>query len=159
MIRRINLLTAVFFIAISYPSQLFAQNHMHHDSTMHHHEADTTGKETGMQMEMSHAYSRNLPAGRNGSGTSWSPDASPMFMCMLSDHHNGSWMFHGSFFLRYNDQDVFDKGIRGEKKIDGPNWFMVLYNKNVGTKGLFNATIMASLDPFTVGESGYPLLF
>src|SRR6187402_1508952 len=32
----------------------------------------------------SHAYSRNLSMSRNGSGTGWNPDASPMYMWMKS---------------------------------------------------------------------------
>ena len=36
----------------------------------------------GMQMSMgnmSHSFSLNVPMSRNGSGTSWSPDAAPMY--------------------------------------------------------------------------------
>ena len=37
-----------------------------------------------MDMPMSHAFSRNLPMNRNGSGTGWLPDASPMYGYMIS---------------------------------------------------------------------------
>ena len=36
-------------------------------------------KDMNHHMSMSHVYSLNLPMGRNGSGTSWLPDASPMY--------------------------------------------------------------------------------
>jgi len=36
----------------------------------------------------SHGYSKNLPMSRNGSGTGWSPDASPMYMWMKSTKKN-----------------------------------------------------------------------
>ncbi|MBC7827286.1 MAG: acid shock protein [Chitinophagaceae bacterium] len=107
---------------------------------------------------MAHAYSRNLPMSRNGSGTGWLPDASPMYMYMQGNK-TSNWMVHGNIFLRYNKQDVFGKGSRGDAKIDVPNWFMGMYNRLVGSKGLFNATAMISFDPLTVGEKGYPLLF
>jgi hypothetical protein len=95
---------------------------------------------------------------RNGSGTSWMPDASPMFMYMKSKG-NTSWMVHGSAFLRYNKQDVFNKGSRGGDKVDAPNWFMVMMNTKTGKRGLLHVSAMLSLDPLTVGKAGYPLLF
>ena len=106
----------------------------------------------------SHAYSRNLPMSRNGSGTGWNPDASPMYMWMKSSG-NTDWMFHGNIFLRYTNQDIFKSGIRGAGKIDAPNWFMTMMNKKIGEKGLLNVTAMVSFDRITEGGNGYPLLF
>jgi len=106
----------------------------------------------------SHAYSRNLPMSRNGSGTGWNPDASPMFMSMKSSDKT-DWMFHGSIFLRYINQDIFSAGSRGADKFDAPNWFMTMMNRKIGNKGLLNATVMISLDRLTEGGEGYPLLF
>jgi hypothetical protein len=107
---------------------------------------------------MTHSYSRNLPMNRNGSGTGWVPDSSPMYMYM-NGNKKSNWMFHGNIVVRYNKQDVFGKGSRGDTKIDVPNWFMGMYNRLVGSRGLFNATAMISFDPVTVGARGYPLLF
>lgn len=109
-------------------------------------------------MNMSHAFSKNLPMTRNGSGTSWNPDNSPMFGYMF---HKNSWMFmvHGSVYLRYNKQDLFEKGSRGDAKFDAPNMAMFMGQRNVGKKGLFHFSTMLSLDPWTVGGNGYPLLF
>lgn len=115
--------------------------HMQHDSVL-----------------MTHAFSRNLPMSRNGSGTGWVPDASPMYMYMHGNAKS-NWMIHGNVVFRYNNQDVFGKGSRGDTKIDAPNWFMGMYNRLVGKRGLFNATAMISFDPVTVGARGYPLLF
>src|SRR5690349_10085671 len=72
----------------------------------------------------SHSYSRNLPMNRNGSGTSWLPDASPMYMIMKAGNKT-DWMFHGNIFLRYTNTDIFKNGKRGNDKVDAPNWFMV----------------------------------
>jgi hypothetical protein len=50
-------------------------------------------------MSMSHVYSRNLPMNRNGSGTGWLPDASPMYGYMFHTSRS-MYMLHGNFFLR-----------------------------------------------------------
>ncbi|HET9825980.1 MAG TPA: hypothetical protein VFP87_11630 [Chitinophagaceae bacterium] len=111
-----------------------------------------------MNMSMSHSFSRNLPMNRDGSGTSWMPDASPMYMYMAMKNKS-IFMLHGNIFLRYTRQDLFDKGSRGGHHFDAPNWFMGMYDKYIGEKGLFNATAMISLDPLLVTKRGYPLLF
>lgn len=107
---------------------------------------------------MTHAFSRSLPMSRNASGTAWVPDTSPMYMYMLGNKRSNI-MIHGNLVVRYNKQDITGKGSRGDTKIDAPNWFMGMYNRAVGRKGLLNATAMISFDPLTVGERGYPLLF
>ena len=107
---------------------------------------------------MSHAFSLHLPMSRNGSGTGWLPDASPMYGYML---HSKKWMYmlHGSVFLRYNSQDVAGKGTRGDDRFDAPTWFMLMGQRRVGKNGLFHFNTMLSLDPLIEGGRGYPLLF
>jgi len=123
---------------------------------------DTMASGTEMHMHdmgsMSHAYSLNLPMTRNGSGTGWLPDNSPMYGKML---HTGRWMFmlHGNLFIRYNSQDVFNNGGRGDSKVDAPNWLMLMGQRKVGRRGLFHFSTMFSLDALIAGGSGYPLLF
>lgn len=145
-------------VIVWYTSGLSAQEH-------HHQTADTSrpsSEEAAVQQDntslMTHAYSLSLPMSRNGSGTSWQPDASPMYMYLRANARS-NWAIHGNVVLRYNNQDVFKKGSRGAAKVDAPNWFMGMYNRRVGSRGLFNATAMISFDPFTVGKNGYPLLF
>jgi hypothetical protein len=133
------------------------QDHMHNDMDMH--EGHMHGDDHGsMMMMMSHAFSRNLPMTRNGSGTAWLPDNAPMYGYMF---HGGKWMYmlHGDVFLRYNKQDLLDKGSRGNAKFDAPNMIMLMGQRNIGEKGLFHFNTMISFDPFTVGGNGYPLLF
>lgn len=136
----------------------FAQDHQHQQ----HSDTSRLRKEIaaseGEGILMTHAYSLNLPMSRNGSGTSWQPDITPMYMYMRGNARS-NWMIHGNVVLRYNNQDVFNKGSRGAAKVDAPNWFMGMYNRKIGSAGLFNATAMVSFDPFTVGQNGYPLLF
>lgn len=120
------------------------------DTSMHQHHAS--------DVPMTHAFSLNLPMTRNGSGTGWLPDASPMYGYMF---HTPKWMYmlHGSIFLRYNNQDFSDKGSRGDAKFDVPNWFMFMGQRRVGQKGLFHFSSMFSLDEAIAGGDGYPLLF
>lgn len=118
-------------------------------------QTDHSGHDMGL---MTHAYSLNLPMNRNGSGTSWLPDNSPMYMYMTGNSRT-NFMFHGNVFLRYTSTDFTASGTRGGTKFDAPNWFMGMMNHRVGRKGLFNATVMVSFDRLIMGGAGYPLLF
>jgi hypothetical protein len=132
---------------------------MHDHSNVNH---DTMGMHDHMHMEtmggMNHAFSLNLPMNRNGSGTGWLPDASPMYGYMF---HKKKWMYmlHGNLFLRYNSQDFTNKGSRGASKFDAPDWVMFMGQRQVGKSGLFHFNTMFSLDAAIAGGSGYPLLF
>ena len=123
-----------------------------------HHQKDTVlvKKDTGKAMDHSdhsmhdksdvdgmptHAFSRNLPMSRNGSGTAWSPDNSPMYMWMKQGTKT-DWMFHGNVFLRYTNTDIFNSGSRGSAKWGAPNWFMDMMNDRVGDKGLKRGCLM-----------------
>jgi hypothetical protein len=116
------------------------------------------GMDMGDMNIMSSAQSKNLPMGRDGSGTSWLPDASPMYGIML---HSGPWsyMLHGNISFRYTNQDFSNKGERGGYKVDAPNWFMGMAQRQVGKSGLLHFNLMMSLDRLTEGGNGYPLLF
>ncbi|SES85362.1 hypothetical protein [Hymenobacter actinosclerus] len=122
-------------------------------------EMDHSSMDHGGLENMSHAYSRNLPMNRNGSGTAWNPDNTPMYMWM---HHKGAWMImnHGAISPRFTSQNIGRKnGQRGGSTFDAPNWFMTMAQRNIGQKGLLNFTAMLSLDVITDGNNGYPLLF
>lgn len=128
-------------------------------SHAHLHHAGMSHSQPGHgAMHMSHAYSRNLPMARNGSGTAWNPDNTPMYMWM---HHKGSWMImnHGAVSLRYSRQNLGRHDRRHGSSVGAPNWFMTMAQRPVGEKGLLNLTAMFSLDPLTEGGNGYPLLF
>ncbi len=132
---------------------------MPHD--MHNMNMDTMHNMNEMNMpmgNMSHSFSLNLPMSRNGSGTSWNADATPMFGQM---YHSKKWMYmlHYNLFIRYNKQDLSNKGSRGDEMVDAPNWLMFMGQKQVGEKGLFWFGTMFSLDAVVTGQRGYPLLF
>ncbi len=126
---------------------------------MHHGDQEMEGMDMGsMEMPMNHSLSLNLPMERDGSGTGWLPDASPMYGFMVHAH---SWMFmfHGDIFPRYDKADLFNKGSRGGEKWDAPDMLMAMGQRKLGEHGLFHFNIMLSTDPLIDGGYGYPLLF
>ncbi len=143
---------------------------MNHIKGMSHKTTDTTKRQmsgmddmdmSGMDLNdvgMNSQFSKNIPMSRDGSGTSWQPDESPMYAYMI---HGKKWMsmVHGNIFARYNNQDIFNAGSRGGSKFDAPNMIMGMTQRKVGRNGLFAINTMISLDPFTVGAGGYPLLY
>jgi hypothetical protein len=130
---------------------------INHD--MHNHkETNNEMSNADNEISMPHSFSLSLPMNRNGSGTGWLPDESPMNGYML---HKGKWMlmFHGSIFLRYTSSDITKEGSRGSSMWDAPNWFMGMVQRKIGDDGLLKFSLMMSLDRLTEGGSGYPLLF
>lgn len=109
-------------------------------------------------MMMTSALFPGLPMSREGSGTSWQPDSSPVYAWHAAA---GSWtlMIHGGAFIRYMSQDAGQAGTRGGNKFDAPNWVMIMAQPPRGEKGGFSFRGMFSLDRITEGGSGYPLLF
>ena len=91
-----------------------------------------------------------VPASREGSGTSWLPDASPMYAV----HQNeGSWelMAHGNVFLQY----LVDQDPRGVDQFGSINWLMGMARRPLAG-GRFGVKTMLSLEPATIGGCGYP---
>lgn len=88
------------------------------------------------------------------SGTGANPASWPMPMVMK---HAGSWntMFMGTVFL----VDTQQSGPRGGDKLYSANWFMATAEHSLGAKGAFQADLMLSLDPATITNRRYPLLF
>jgi len=87
---------------------------------------------------------------REGSGTAWLPDDSPMYA-----YHriSGPWelMLHGSLSVHY----VNEGGDRGEEGFDATNWIMGMASR-AAAGGDLTLRAMGSLDPLTAGECGYP---
>jgi hypothetical protein len=125
-------------------------NHQSHE--MHEHPPSHAGYE--MRMEMPSSIDLADPMSREGSGTSWIPDSSPMYAKMFMFDDN-MLMLHGAIFPRYTNVST----RRGDDRIDAPNWFMAMYSHPLGDSAQFGARLMMSLDPLTEGGRGYPLLF
>jgi hypothetical protein len=88
------------------------------------------------------------------SGTSQNPLSSPTPMRMI---HIGGWnmMFMANAFL----VDTQQSGPRGGDKLYSTNWFMASASRRTGAKGTFAADLMLSLEPATITDRRYPLLF
>ena len=93
-----------------------------------------------------------IPMERMGSGTSWIPDAVslPARHFMVRD-----WtvMVHGFAFLQYDAQS----GPYGASQLGSLNWAMFMADHALAG-GRVQLRFMPSLDPWTVGPCGYPLV-
>jgi len=87
---------------------------------------------------------------REGSGTSWQPDSSPMY-AYHRDARDWRLMLHGNAFVQY----VRDGGGRGDGQLGSTNWLMGMARRKVGA-GELTLRAMLSAEPLTVGECGYP---
>ncbi|HEX4696246.1 MAG TPA: heavy metal-binding domain-containing protein, partial [Candidatus Udaeobacter sp.] len=121
-------------------------SHMSHPSDATHH--------AEMEMSMHSTIDLADPMSREGSGTSWLPDSSPMYGRMFMFGEN-MLMLHGAIFPRYTNVST----RRGDDRIDAPNWFMAMFSHPLGESTQFGSRLMMSLDPLTEGGRGYPLLF
>lgn len=144
-----------FFFANILKAQTDTSMHMHN---MH----DMDDMPVMDTMKMTSLFSPNLPMSRDGSGTSWQPDDSPVMMYMKmfkkSAHGETSLMVHGNIFIRYTSQDATHAGNRGGQAFDAPNWIMLML-AHKRAEDLFSFHLMMSADAFTEGGNGYPLLF
>lgn len=89
---------------------------------------------------------------RDGSGTSWMPDASPMQSLM---HHRGAWMLmlHGNAFVQFMNAG----SLRGDTQFGSVNWIMGMAQRPAAG-GQVQLRSMFSIEPITVGRCGYPNL-
>jgi hypothetical protein len=89
----------------------------------------------------------------NGSGTSWQPASTPMYMLHWQ---KGDWMvmLHGEAKIGVNSQG----GPRGVTKFESMNWIMPMASRKVGP-GRLELRGMFSLEPFTLSPGGSPELF
>src|SRR3954463_8329817 len=120
-----------------------AQEHEH----QHHHEAKAAEPESGQPQPLV------LPHAREGSGTSWLPDSSPVYA-----HHfsAGDWMLmlHYSVFAGYDDQ----WSDRGSRRFTAVNWVMGMASHPL-LGGELTLRSMLSAEPATMGgEKAFPLL-
>lgn len=87
------------------------------------------------------------------SGTSAEPNSTPTPMLMTQ---KGAWMlmFHANVFVA----DIQQSSARGGDKLFSANWFMGMAQRQAGP-GVFTVRAMLSLEPGTVTDRRYPLLF
>jgi hypothetical protein len=89
---------------------------------------------------------------REGSGTSWLPDESPMY-ALHAQAKGWMLMAHGNGFLQY----LHDSGDRGSEQTGSINWLMGMAYRPAGA-GRFTLRGMVSVEPWTIGGCGYPNL-
>jgi hypothetical protein len=106
-------------------------------------------------MDIRVGYARNnfIAMGQMGSGTSWQPTTTPMYMwSKVLD----KWLLfiHADAKLGVNSQG----GPRGVTKFESQNWVMPMAFRRVG-RGTLQLRGMFSLEPFSFSPGGSPQLF
>ena len=101
------------------------------------HEGDATGQEGQAGHDMT-------DMAREGSGTSWLPDDSPMYAIPAL---RGQWtlMFHENAFLQF----FHESGARGDNQAGSINWVMGMAQRSVGP-GRLGLRGMFSLEPWSI---------
>ena len=89
-------------------------------------------------------------AQREGSGTSWLPDESPMYAVHKT---TGPWMlmFHEAIFVQF----LSESGRRGSDQFGSVNWAMGEAQRPLG-RGRLGLRAMFSAEPLTIRGCGYP---
>ena len=105
----------------------------------------------GMQMK---GTLGNWSANREGSGTSWQSDSSPMFMKMLPSLGGFEFGTMGTLQAGYVDAG----GKRGDRGFFSNSMLMLMGRKDLGG-GVLGLHFMTSLDPLLNGARGVPNLF
>jgi hypothetical protein len=87
---------------------------------------------------------------RDGSGTSWLPDETPMYAL---HRQSTGWMLmlHANAFLQY----LKETGDRGSDQVGSINWAMGMAERNVGS-GQLMLRGMVSAEPWSIRGCGYP---
>lgn len=114
----------------------------------HRHHQQGGGEPEGMK-----AMRPSEDGGWYQSGTSQAPRETPLWMLHTSA---GKWslMFSGVIFGTHTNQT----GPRGKDKFFAPNWFMPMATRRVAG-GLLTIRSMFTLEPLTVTNKRYPLIF
>jgi Heavy metal binding domain len=136
-------------------------NAEHPTSNSEHAAHNANGMEMPMHEQGEHEHELEMrssinvvdPMNREGSGTSWIPDSSPIYgyMKMFGDD---MLMLHGAVFPRY----TYASSDRGDDRIDSPNWIMAMFSHSLGDNTQLGLRAMMSLDLITEQGRGYPLL-
>jgi hypothetical protein len=87
---------------------------------------------------------------REGSGTSWQPDLTPMYAFHASSR-GWTLMAHGNAFLQY----LHESGARGADQAGSINWVMGMATRQAGA-GRLQLRGMVSVEPWTIAGCGYP---
>lgn len=143
-VRELVIGVAILLLLLGFPSHLPAQTPP--AGRPHSTPPDTTAHAMGAMPP----GPLGIPFSRVGSGTSWLPDATAMYM-----HHwqAGRWelMLHYNIFAQY----IREGSLRGDHQFGSINWVMGMARRPLGG-GWFWLRPMLSLERLTVGLCGYP---
>jgi len=121
-------------------------------------QADTPKHDKGAVHDMSGMHMKgslgDWSMSREGSGTSWQPDSSPMYMKMLPDAGRYQMAFMGDLQAGY----INAGGKRGDKQGYANSMAMWMAQRDTGG-GTLGLHLMLSADPITNGKRGVPNLF
>lgn len=97
-----------------------------------------------------HDMQMGMQMSREGSGTAWLPDSTPMY---AMHWRRGPWqlMAHENAFVQF----LHESGDRGNDQLGSINWMMGMAQRNAGN-GRVIVRGMVSLEPWTIGGCGYP---
>lgn len=117
---------------------------------------------SGMQMDMTTADPGTMPSTvdvgtpmtREGSGTSWMPDADTVYGRMFG-RGDDMEMTHGALWARF----IHTSTPRGADALVAPGWFMYMRSHPTSPGAQVGFRAMVTPDPFSVGGQGYPALF
>ncbi|MEO7997840.1 MAG: hypothetical protein ABI852_10370 [Gemmatimonadaceae bacterium] len=142
MIRLVALATALFLTS----GRLLAQSGAAPDAMSSH------KMSSGSMSAMTMMLPLNVPSSRMGSGTSWVPDSTRVRDISTM---RGAWMLslQGKAYGQYVNQST----KRGDTQFGITDWGMLMAMRSVGT-GQFRFNLMTTIEPLTIGGSGYPLL-
>lgn len=106
----------------------------------------------GLMSRQPQTFSQEI-VGHTASGTAAEPVSTPAPMLMIK---TGGWMlmFHANVFVLNEQQS----SPRGNDRFFSTNWFMPMAQRKLGV-GIFTTRVMLSLEPATVTNERYPLLF
>ncbi|HLK06570.1 MAG TPA: hypothetical protein VKV30_01450 [Candidatus Angelobacter sp.] len=155
-----SFLSVLIILFLQFPAAVFGQSSL---PSQHEHGASPTPTpdETMQDMPgMQHSSAHEQPMRfinkillHDTAGTSAQPTSTnePMIMRV---HGKWMFMFHGTAFLSALQQS----GPRGYDKVFSTNWFMPMAQRQIG-RGELTFRTMLSLEPATVTQRFYPLLF
>jgi hypothetical protein len=135
-------------------------------SQMDHSKMDHSQMGHDMMGGMSATTDVAAPMAREGSGTAWLPDSSPMYMKMKMRGRD-QIMLHGTMYPRYttvgSDRDVSAADKGSSSRFDAPSMFMAMLSHPLDNgekpKSQLGVRLMMSADPLLERGYGYPLLF
>src|SRR5437773_6012352 len=133
--------TIVFFVAAATGASIAAAQTPSSSPEQHQHGGGAPDADQG---------EHDMQMAREGSGTAWLPDASPMYAIHWQ---RGPWqlMAHNNAFLQF----LHESGERGDDQFGSINWIMGMAQRKAG-KGRVMFRGMFSAEPGTIRGCGYP---